>query len=362
MDSREETRKEIQTLYFTYVKHHWIYPIIVIFVVFIDIALIVLYYYFTYMRPKDAILLSLLLVHVGASVSLFAVRRRSSPQTKNISPIVFLILPGIGALIYGSSYISLYLIGAKKAQYEIKHAYADEEELTYEKSVSIDFDQVSKLMDMSGVFTYSSALHKKEVIVDLLAADIIKNCRTLKRGLEDEDPEVVHYTASALNYLENRFEKAIRDARDEVAKNLTKENIERLTMLYENYIDSGLLEDDIIPIYLKKVIEVLELYVDTFGPDSSVIKHLAKAYMKQGRGADALEILQRIAREHPEDVEIQLTLMQYFYEAGDLVQVANVAKIIDLLGDSLTPKQQQTIQFWLKEGEETGEAKDEKAL
>ncbi len=355
MINKEETRDEIQKLYFSYTKRPWVYPFIVGLSTLIDISLIVLFYYFTYSDQKRLILIPLLFSHAALSVVLFWVRGRSSPQTKNISPVIFLILPGVGGLVYGVSYISLYRIGERKVQYDIKHAYA-EEEIFYKKSVSIDFKQVNKIMDMSGVFTYSNAINKKEVIVDLISSDIVKNCRTLKKGLMDKDAEVVHYTASTLNYLENRFEKAIRDARNKVAEELTKEHLDELIGLYENYIDSGLLDDDIIPIYVRKVVEVLKLELEEFGVDLEVMKNLSRTYLELGQQDEAIAILRKISKMYPKDVDIQFILMQYFYEIGNLTEVRNMANTMKTIDAVLTEEQNNSVNFWAHEEESSGEA------
>ena len=348
-------RDEIQKLYFTYTKNPWIYPVIIVVIGLVDLLLITLYYYFTFVQQVDSSIAVLLMVHAALFGGILVLRKRSSPQTRNISPVLFLVIPGMGGLIYSISYIVLYFVGMKLVQQEFKHAYAEESEMKYEKKETVDFAQVAKLMDMSGVFTYSDAINKKGVIVDLLSADVVQNCRTLKQGLEDEDPEVVHYTATTLNYLENRFEQAIRDGRDKAAEELTKENLENLITLYENYVDSGLLDDDIIPIYRKKVIEILELQVQTFGSDLSIVKHLAYSYMEQGRADETCELLKEVAKNNPEDVGIQFTLMSCFYKQGDLPQVKNLARIISRMGSKLTKEQSERLAFWIQDETETSE-------
>lgn len=353
MEKRKSSREEIQRLYYTYTRYPWLYPLLVTLLSLCDILLIGLYYYTVYIMQEGAAWMVLAGLHLAFSVAVFFLRRYSSPQTKNISPVLFLILPGIGALIYGASYLSLYLIGASKVEYDLRHAYQDEE-VTYEKKVSVDFAQVAGLMNMAGVFTYSDALKKKELIVDLLSAQTVQNCQMLKKGLHDPDPEVVHYTASTINYLENRFEKAIHEAREKSAEEFTKENLELVVRLYEQYIESGLLDEQIIPMYIKKMIEVLELQFERFENDLSVAKHLARAYMRIGRKSDAVFLLQQMAKQYPDDVEIQFVLMNYFYSIGDLVQVKNIADLLALGAVPLTKKQQSLIGFWTHE--EQGEA------
>lgn len=354
MSKKEPMRTEIQKLYFLYTKRPWIYPVAVGVICVIDMALIAVFYYATYVTENDSLYLLLAFLHILFSAALSFLRRRSSPQTKNMTPLIFLILPGIGALIYGASYISLYITGAKKALFDLHHAYSDEE-ITYKKVESIDFGQIAKLMSMSGVFSHADAVNKKDAIVDVLSADVVKNCREIKRGLADDDQEVVHYAASTLNYLETRFEKAIRDARSRAAEDLSEENLQEVVALYENYMDSGLLEDDIIPMYVKKVIETLELQVSEFGMSVRPAVQLAQSYLRIGRKEEAVTLLLEVASQFPDDITLQFMLMQYFYQSGDLVQVRNIADIIHEMDPELTPDQRSKLEFWIDTMEEAGE-------
>ncbi|MCF7941294.1 MAG: bacterial transcriptional activator domain-containing protein [Spirochaetia bacterium] len=228
--------------------------------------------------------------------------------------------------------------------------------------MSIDFNQVNKLMDMSGVFSYASAINKKEAIVDLLSSDVARNCRMLQKGLLDDDVEVVHYTASTLNYLENRFEKAIREARDAAAAELTLEHLDQLVLLYENYIDSGLLDDDIKPMYHRKVIEVLELELKEFGSTVHVARLLAQAYLRQGKHQEAVTLLLAAVESYPDDMDLRFTLMRYYYEKGDLLAVQQTAEQIDSSDVTLTKEQQRLIAFWLFKEEPAGERAETAAL
>jgi tetratricopeptide (TPR) repeat protein len=361
MDNQTRSRDEIQYLYFSYTKLPWLYPLAVGFLCAVDVLLLALYYQYTYIEEQQMMFIPLLIAHILLSILLFWLRKASSPQTRNISPMLFLLMPGIGALLYAAAYITLYILGSNTVQLGLKHEYS-KDDISYEKSVSIDFNQVNKLMDMSGVFSYASAINKKEAIVDLLSSDVARNCRMLQKGLLDDDVEVVHYTASTLNYLENRFEKAIREARDTAAAELTLEHLDQLVLLYENYIDSGLLDDDIKPMYHRKVIEVLELELKEFGSTVHVARLLAQAYLRQGRHQEAVTLLLAAVESYPDDMDLKFTLMRYYYEKGDLLAVQQTAEQIDSSDVTLTKDQQRLIAFWLFKEGPAGERAETAAL
>lgn len=338
------TRYELQKIYFSHAKFPWKYPAFVLVLTAADMILLV---FFLIAVIESIPIAGIILLHTVFGAVLYVVRKFSSPQTKNISPMLFIILPGIGALIYGISYLSLYLSGARQAMKEVKHLYNLEVEIRYDKSSTIDFSQVAKLMDMSGVFRFSSSFHKKQMIIDLLSLESIENYKILKEGLKDGESEVVHYTASALNYLEEHYEKAIQKARDCLAEELSEQNFDHLVKLYENYINSGLLDEEFLPFYRKKIIDVLELQVTQFGPDLKAVKHLAKVYLAQGEEKKAYETIMKVYHDHITDLELQIIIIHYFYNNKEFDQIIRRSKQLASENlENLTDDQKKLILFW----------------
>ncbi len=343
MNVKSQIRKKMQQAYFSRTKHPWKYPALVLLITLLDTLLLVVFF----MTLVESIpLLGIIFLHIVLGILLYVIRAFSSPQTKNISPILFLILPGIGALIYGISYLSLYISGSRESQKEITHAYKDEVSIQYTQNITINFEHIARLMDMSGVFSFSSSMNKKQMIIDLLSVEANRNYTILKHGLSDRESEVVHYTASALNYLEEKFERAIKRARDSLAENLTFENFETVRLLYHNYIASGLLEDDFIPIYRRKMIEVLEMQMIQFGSDIGTAKQLIDAYIAQGELETAWDLLQKTQQEHPEDMDLQIISMKYFYHTREFSEVAQRAREVLEHTGMLTEEQKRIATFW----------------
>jgi hypothetical protein len=339
---------ESQKLYFSLQKYPWVYPIIMILLSFLDSGLLYFYYKWQYLEGR-AVLPQLLAAHVVVYVVVIIIRRSSSPQTREISPLMFLILPGVGSLLFSLSYLVLYFVGSKFVKKELKHSYMDED-VKYEKEVSIDFKQIGRLMDMAGVFSYSDSSHKKDMIVDLLSGDISANSKLLKQGLGDKDPEVVHYTASTLNYMEEKYEKAIQTARAACVENLTRKKLMNVAELYENYMSSGLLEDDILPIYRDSHIQVLELVLKEFGRDEEIMERLIQAYLTNDQPHDAEIIMLEAVSIFPQSLSIRFAQMKYFYSKNMLEELVEIAQVIHEMPIELTKEQQGMLDFWLQEG------------
>jgi len=339
--------EESQDLYFSLQKYPWVYPIIMMILSFLDSGLLLLYYKWQYLEGR-AVLPQLLALHVVVFIIVVIIRRSSSPQTREISPLMFLILPGVGSLLFSLSYLVLYFVGSKFVKKELRHSYMDED-VKYNKDVSIDFKQIGRLMDMAGVFSYSDSSHKKDMIVDLLSGDISANSKLLKQGLGDKDPEVVHYTASTLNYMEEKYEKAIQTARAACVEKLTRKKLMNVAVLYEDYMNSGLLEDDILPIYRNSYLQVLELVLKEFGRDEEILELLIQGYLINDQPHDAEIILLEAVSIFPQSLIIRFAQMKFYYSLNKLKDLVSIAQIILDMPLELTKEQKGMIDFWLQE-------------
>ncbi len=134
--------EETQELYFSLQQYPWVYPIIMMLLAFLDSGLLLLYYKWQYLEGRT-VLPQLLAAHVAVYIVVIIIRRSSSPQTREISPLMFLILPGVGSLLFSLSYLVLYFVGSRFVKKELKHSYMDES-VKYEKDVSIDFKQIGR--------------------------------------------------------------------------------------------------------------------------------------------------------------------------------------------------------------------------
>lgn len=342
------SHEESQELYFEIKKYPWIYPAVMVILSLIDLSLLVFYYKIQYLQGRN-ILVQLLALHVVMFFIIVIFRRTSAPQTKEISPLIMLILPGFGSLLFSVTYLALFLVGAKFKKDAFHHDLKDSD-IEYKEAVTVDMKQVNRLMDLAGVFHYSDSASKKETIVDLLSGDISANAKQLKSGLSDKDPEVVHYTASTLNYLEEKFEKAIQKARQRCVKNLTREGLLEVGSLYRNYIKSGLMEEDILPIYYGSYIQVLELILEEYGEKEDVFILLIQAFLDSKQLDKADRYMTEAVDLYPENIQIRLMEMKYQYARNRLKEVGKIAQLIRDLDEEMTEEERNLVDFWITEG------------
>lgn len=69
----------------------------------------------------------------------------------------------------------------------------------------------------------------------------------LKKALKDDDMEVIHYAATELNKLDEKFQNKIKALSKQIEKK------EELLKKYREYCESGLLESNILEYYQKKL-------------------------------------------------------------------------------------------------------------
>lgn len=340
------TEKDAQVVYYKTHKTTWPYPVTVGIIALLDAYLLFAFYIYGIVEERP-LFFPLLGAHMLLYFVLVLLRRTAPPQARETSPTIFLLLPGVGSLLYGITFVLLYFLGYRYVQNKIHHAFKDEN-VQFKPAPSIDGIRVDRILDLSGVFSYTSTETKKEVIVDLLSGNIKANCDLLKAGLSDKDPEVVHYTASTLNYLEEQFEKRILEAKKAYQKTKALSDYKLAIQLYQSYIASGLLDEDIIPIYRNNMIAIMEEVRIRFHDDIENAAMLVSSYIDAHRLEEAAELLEKSLASHPGDGELWIMRMKLYYEKGEISRVADIRREIQNLHIRTPQKYEGLLSFWLE--------------
>ena len=88
---------------------------------------------------------------------------------------------------------------------------------------------------------------KKNMILKAEALNLKIRVEVLKKALKDDDMEVIHYAATELNKLDEKFQNKIKALSKQIEKK------EELLKKYREYCESGLLESNILEYYQKKL-------------------------------------------------------------------------------------------------------------
>lgn len=244
--------------------------------------------------------------------------------------IISLIFPIFGLIV--SMIILLLNIKRSKTEWlqqysEYVSFHADNYEDILE-SAKQDMDLISF---SSGLEIDKPELHK-QLIVQLSSSSISNEGGLLKEAIHHKDPETVHYAATTINMLNERYEKQIDYLTKQFTQTPHHEIAKELVSYYLRYIESGLLsaqqKEKIIDKFMTLIVQAAELFPN----EVTYSFHFGNLLIYKKKYADAEEQFLHLVHTHPESFYGYVGLLEIYYEQKLWEQ------LYDLLDNLITTK------------------------
>lgn len=288
-------------------------------------------------------------MHLIMVIMLFAVSIVAIKDNRDHLPFYMaLFLPGVGMVVFSAVTCFVKRTHEKSEQlseYEKYIAYID----SLIKPDEINFTKQVNLMSGIDELIYSSNKRKKESIVDLMNNEAASKIKILKQALHDRDPEVVHYASMVLVSAEEEYEKKIAELESKYKQGRDPVVLTALSDIYRRYIDSGLLEGETLDIFLNDYLKLLLESEKTADGNCELLLAIADVYTRLHSYDKAVEILQRLNREFPEEPKVYLSSMKLYYDMHNYREVSKVAKKIKELdlGVELPEEYRKVASYWV---------------
>ena len=303
-----------------------------------------------FLTIKPSNLYGVLLIHLILYFLIKILAKKLPSSYNGVPNYLALFLPGLGGVIVSALYISLFYFqweGIVLSDYERYIEYErfleKESKLNYNKEiVTLSFIDQMRLLDTT---------RKKDLIVDFSQDYYGEKVNVLQRGLLDKDSEVRHYSAVTLNMLENKFTNAISKLREEFNIYKDHDSLLKLARAYKEYLESGLISDEIFKIINNEYIEVLLKVIEKQKETPKILDQLVKAFIHNGNLFHAEKYNNHLNAKYPDTYEGFVNQMQIAYEKGDyntLMQIIKDVQNRELKNSEGIKKQ---ISFWKLEEE-----------
>jgi len=160
--------------------------------IFFDIAI------FIYLFVFEEFLILILIIHILTYILVWKINKSFNQEKIEIPFYIILFMPIVGPFIYYIFYFSY------------NYFFTDNELIIdYEKMIDAKLERISKkrieyekeikTMSFIDMLSYMDPDRKKEILIDSQYSVKINNANILKKGLESDDKEVQHYSATLLN-------------------------------------------------------------------------------------------------------------------------------------------------------------------
>ncbi len=292
-------------------------------------------------------LMILLIQHlfIGA-VSLAAVHMIRSRY--RIYPyLLFWIMPGFGPLAYGLIQFSIIYF-----EYNQTLIFEYEKYIFYERVLDIE-SQVSfttdvKTISLQDKFLYSQHDTKKDMISSMLSGEESDYSYLLKDSLNDDDMEVTHYAATALNAFENEFEKNISVSRKAYLAKPSAQNLMHYLNALEKYLKSKLPDPAVEKILRKDYITLLrqQINADPTAKESHI--KLMHSLLGLNHYDDLLKAVKTFFQLYPGNIEGHYVIMSYLYKTKQKEKLSMYSDYLNKKYTQLPERIAAHVLFWSK--------------
>ncbi len=264
-----------------------------------------------------------------------------------IRGIIMILCPVTALACYFFSYMQDMIF--KKQEVDYANLSMDKTKKEFE--LGIDKEAEMKMLPMEEVLTVSTTKDRREAMINLLKTDVSDRLGLIRKAVENEDPETVHYAASALTDIFGKFTGEVNHL--QAAYDSDRSNRE----INEEYIDvvlrilgSGALFG---------VEEMTYLYIYT-GLMENLMKHhpkavngeqcamMVKALYKEGKSAEAERWAELSLEKWPDEEQSYLNVLYIKYNLGKEEEFYRYLKELTGSGIALSRKGLDIVRFWLK--------------
>lgn len=315
--------------------------------IFIRIVLIFIFSFFDSLIffILDTNISIIFLVHFLVYLVIKLLSSKLANKCVGIPFYLVLFMPGLGGIIVGLLYVSLYyfkqsdLILSDYERYlEFEHSLEKEKKLNFNKEIgTFSFIDQIRLLD---------ANRKKDLIVEYSMNHKDNKINAVQRGLQDGNSEVRYYSAVTINMLESQYTNNLSMLRE---KYNTYQDINSLMKLYYGYKDyllSGLVSSEVYQVINLEYIDILLKIIERNKESQEILDQLVKAYLRSNNILKADEFNKIILTNYPNSVDGIINRIQIAYEKRDYSELMKAVK--DAESNKLDNKEElnKHLLFW----------------
>lgn len=282
-----------------------------------------------------------------AAVYMVVVYLKTKMRFAFVRGAIMMLCPVTAPCCYFFSYILCRLFKDE----EVDYANLSLDKTKKEFEQEIDKEAEMKRLPIEEVLTVSTAKDRREAMINLLKTDISDSMGLIRKAIDNEDPETVHYAASALTDIMSKFTaevnrlQAVYDA-DRTDREVNEEYIDAVLRI----LGSGA---------LLGVEEMMYLYIYT-GLVENLAKHhpaavtgeqcalMVTALYKEGKSQEAEKWAEFSIEKWPDAEQSYLNVLYIKYHLGKEEDFYKCLKELAGSGLALSRRGLDIMRYWIK--------------
>ncbi len=269
---------------------------------------------------SDQNIIIFLLLH-ATSVAVFYVLNTVYIKIDSTDFPLYLIIcfPGIGFSLLTIIYFSVVLLPSFTK--EIDHITIVDKEDDY---ITFSFLDSKKVLTHLDSMKYLSQQDKLSFIFDVLDSDLINKAVVLNESLTGENYDLRYYSSIYLSAMSNELEGSVFKLKREYELTKEYEVLKELLEVLKRYIDTGLLESDMLQFYNNLYIKYLEDRIEMDDSNNEFKLELIRSKLMSHQYEDTLELINEMDQNLYEVNMLKFELLYTMKQYKPAKQLANL--------------------------------------
>ncbi|WP_416828319.1 hypothetical protein [Ectobacillus polymachus] len=170
---------------------------------------------------------------------------------------------------------------------------------------------------------------QKQLIVQVSSSSVAKEGKLLKAALLQKDPETVHYAATTIQVLHDRYRKQIDYAKSLFYQDPKQtEMTHQLLSYYMRYLESDLLSPRQMAEVMDECSPIMLQLAKQFANDPIFTYYYGKILMIQGKFFEAEEQFYHLVETYPETKYGYIGLLKIYYDQKRWIKLYNLLDLV----------------------------------
>lgn len=291
-----------------------------------------------------------LLIHAVLCVLVYiGIRSRFFKFTEQLFPIIVLVpVAGMAVGLVADYHSRFHKAGIKPIELEELHLETEDLRLK-----QIEDDEGGELViPLEEAMTINDAETRRKLMLDILHQNPQEYIELLQKARLDEDIEVTHYASTAIMEMQRDYELSLQKAEKEYEDDGdNSEKLERYLYSLRRYIESGLVDRNVLFIYRSRYLELLREKMQREPEDMDTRIQAVDNYLNLENYSEAKALADILVRKWPNREDTWFAQLKVCQEMHDGPGIKKIVAEIRRRNVYLTPQGRVALSFWDTDGQ-----------
>lgn len=307
----------------------------------------------------ELILLIYLIIHILLCIVIYiGIRTRFFKFSEQLMPIIALVpIVGVLAAIIADYNSRFHKAGIKPISLEELHLNFEDLRLQQIE----DQQEGDVVVPLEEAMSVNDAQTRRKLMLDILHQNPDAYIELLQKARLDDDIEVTHYASTAMMEMQRDYELSLQKAEKNYLDDpQDAENMEIYLAQLRRYIDSGLIDENILFVYRNKYAQLLEEKIRSFPEDMDAMLQAVDTYLVLENFGSAQNVAAELVHRWPNRQDAWLAQLKVCERMNDGEGIRDVIHQIEARNVYLTPEGKSIVMFWSesKKGDHSDNAGD----